>query len=230
MIANTMPTSIPAKTYGSVLLQLEVPERLPAAGVEAAHDVPLARLDRTDAQLHVQHDREEGEHRRHDHLRGHPEAEPDDEQRDQRHLGHDLGATSSGRRLRSSHGTLPSTTPTTTPETTAMRNPTIVSVAVTRACSHVSGSATTSRRRLDRPSTVAAAPARRCRRPRHEQVPARRSTASRISGVLTQGEQVPASTWSVLLVEGVAQLADDGAELRSRSPRRCRADGRSRPS
>src|SRR5262245_2995613 len=61
-------------------------------------------------------------------------------------LGTTCEATMSGRRVRSSHGTLPSTTPTATPHTTAIRNPLIVSVAVTWACDHVSGSLTTSTR------------------------------------------------------------------------------------
>ena len=50
----------------------------------------MTPLDRFYAENGIGHDREERDHGGQHHLRGHPEAEPDNEQRNQRNLGHDL--------------------------------------------------------------------------------------------------------------------------------------------
>src|SRR4051794_35667842 len=69
---------------------LEPAERLPPARIEALHHVLLPLVHGADAEDRVQQHGEERDHRDDDDLGRDPEAEPDDEQRDQRDLRHHL--------------------------------------------------------------------------------------------------------------------------------------------
>src|SRR3954470_16898116 len=80
----------PRQDVGQGARVLEPAERLPPARIEALHHVLLPLVHGADAEDRVQQHGEERDHRDDDDLGRDPEAEPDDEQRDQRDLRHHL--------------------------------------------------------------------------------------------------------------------------------------------
>ncbi len=97
MTARVTPTFRPPNQHGQRRGHFEHRERLPAAGLERAHQRTQVGLDRADADDRGDQRGKEDGQRAHQHLRQPAEAEPDDQQRGQRDDGHRLRGDDVGR-------------------------------------------------------------------------------------------------------------------------------------